>query len=380
MAVTLISQPAAILESNYPNVWVLTSDASTLVEMGATVAFVGLSTQPEIIQRPDPSTTGTFTFDISNLLQDMVGNDLQALGSIKDQDADNSTVYPILIQFNEYLLSGGQLVLGDDLTVVPTQLAINAAWQPENTQGLPSRVMDTSVAGFERFLTNSPATLKTRVGESYQLGVYSNSSAISNIRVNIFDASGLISSNLLAYNSTRTGRYDICCGYDNIVAAGLSLAGATYYTVNLANGSGLQSEVIRFDIDNGCANDTTRVVWLNRWGGYDAYTFEGEEIKGQATTSLSRERYRGIGATVSSRGRGYTKRNTIKQILASTGLLPKETREWLSELFSSPDIYIVKNGQYIPVQVEDGTYQYGGDAGSLTINITYAYNVATQRQ
>lgn len=380
MAITLISSPAAILEGNYPNVWTLTSDASTIVEMSATIAFVGLTNQPEIVQRPNPSTTGTFTFDISNLLQDMLGNDLQALGAIKDQSASNSTVYPAIIQFNELLLSSGQLVLGDDLTISPTQLAINAAWQPENTQGLPSRIMDTSVVGFEKFLTNSPITLKTRAGESYQLGVYSNSSSISNIRVNIYNSSGLLSTNLLAYSTSRTGRYDICCGYDNIVAAGLSLTDATYYTINLADGSSRQSEIIRFNIDDTCYLNPVRVVWLNRWGGYDAYTFEGEAINGQSTTSLSRERYRGQGATASSRGRGYTKRNTIKQIVASTGLLTKETREWLSELFGSPDIYIVQNNQYIPVQVQDGAYQWGSDSDSISINITYAYNVASQRQ
>jgi len=108
------------------------------------------------------------------------------------------------------------------------------------------------------------------------------------------------------YTATLGGRYDIAIGLANLATAGITPpAGAYDYRISVGQQSGTYtrySEFFLFKIVNKCL-DAVRVHFLNRWGGFDSYTFKGFNSRGISPKSTQYEKYLSNGFTSQDRGR-----------------------------------------------------------------------------
>jgi hypothetical protein len=152
-------------------------------------------------------------------------------------------------------------------------------------------------------------------------------------------------------------------------------------SLRLANESIALSEEITFVLDEECAVEEKQVVWLNKLGGYDSWTFlAGQEtqinVKRENDIEYSKE------TNFVSPNRIYANRNNTS--IKSKGLATKtnkSTAEWLkSELINSIDVYFVENDKYIPVNVKDGSIAYNTWTKNYIVkmNFEYAYPINIQ--
>jgi hypothetical protein len=152
-------------------------------------------------------------------------------------------------------------------------------------------------------------------------------------------------------------------------------------SLRLANEPTALSEEITFVLDEECAVEEKQVVWLNKLGGYDSWTFlAGQEtqinVKRENDIEYSKE------TNFVSPNRIYANRNNTS--IKNKGLATKTNRttaEWLkSELINSIDVYFVEDGKYIPVNVKDSSVAYNTWTKNYIVkmNFEYAYPINIQ--
>ena len=119
------------------------------------------------------------------------------------------------------------------------------------------------------------------------------------------------------------------------------------------------SESYIFNLSNCCGEDWTRLHWLNRLGGTDAFTFKSLNVKLQETTSDTAEKpltWDSATATphnINDKGSfKIDSRAVIKRTLETTPIAP-DFAEWLAELLSSPEVYLETNLGLVPIVISD---------------------------
>jgi hypothetical protein len=108
-----------------------------------------------------------------------------------------------------------------------------------------------------------------------------------------------------------------------------------------------------------CADDWSRLHFLNRLGGTDAFTFKSLNVKLQESTSDTAEKplnWASDTATPHSiNDKGSFKidsRAVIKRTLETTPITPAFA-DWLAELLSSPEVYLETPDGLLPVVISD---------------------------
>ena len=310
MAITLLGQQATPLESFTNAVWTVSSNNPNIKKMvGVFQGVNGNSVASDITLQVQPSIAGTavFEFDLQEFYRDNVSYDIQTPAiAARQYTAPNSYFRLLSYEFTELLNSNGVLVTGGDLLAIVDKTVINAARQTYNAAGLPNKVVTAGV-GFGEFLTNSPRTINIATGESYVLSLYSSNSSPNAIAVSFLNEAGsTISVQYIDYTASISGRYDVAVGLANLATAGITPpAGAYSYAVAVGVKTGinfaLSSEVVFFKIVTQC-DGAVRVHFLNRWGGYDSYTFTGFNTSSVKPSSTQYEKYLRNGFTPKDRG------------------------------------------------------------------------------
>jgi hypothetical protein len=385
MALTLISEQSTPLESYTNAVWRVYSDNPLTEKVQG--SFIGangdLVAKPiQFAVQPSFGSSGFFDFDLMEYYRDNLTFDiLDPNTATNAYPANNSFFLLGGFAFTELVNTNGQLVPADTIPLTSTsKIVVNAARQTYNPAGLVGYVMDTSVSGLEKFLTNSPGTLEISNTESYSLSVYSVSSSINCVLVNFRDANGTtIVSERISYS--QTGRYDIPVGLPSIAAAGVTIpSNATSYQITIGNLTGINftahSETIIFNIVKRC--DPIRVHFLNRWGGFDSYTFRFE--REAATNSTQFQKYLANGFTPKDRGRQTQYKETNITYTLFSGILSEAGGLWLEEFLGSPVAFIQEGNQLIPITVNDATkVTQSQDLFELKIEVTLANSIRGQR-
>ena len=255
--------------------------------------------------------------------------------------------------------------------------------QTYNAAGLPSKVITTS--GFNEFLTNSPRTIDIATGESYVLSLYTATSSINAMSVNFRDSAGnSLSSHIINYTASISGRYDIAIGLANLATAGITPpAGAYDYRISVGQQSGTYtrySEFFVFKIVNKC-DGAVRVHFLNRWGGFDSFTFDGYNESSIQPRSTQFEKYLSNGFTPQDRGAQAQYRDVVQLKQLNTKAISNEQLEWLAELVGSPVAYIEESGQLIPITIDDKSTLISdiNNVSTLQVAIRLANNIRNQR-
>lgn len=150
-----------------------------------------------------------------------------------------------------------------------------------------------------------------------------------------------------------------------------------YYDVWLEDGSGDQiSEKVRFVLDHDCpADNPVTLTWMNRWGGFDTYTFAGSNTRSVPVKRNSYEKIYGhrIGdATAGTsnytwdlgeRGRTNLGVDARDKWKLQSGFLTDSQATWIEQLFTSPVVNIVRYNDYtsqfeeFPVNVTSTSYE-----------------------
>ena len=384
MALTLISEQSTPLESYTNAVWRVSS-SNPLTEkvqgsfLGSNGDLVGDAIQFAV--QPSFGSSGVFEFDLMEFYRDNLTFDILDPNTATNAYPANNSFFRLgAYNFAELVNTNGQLVFGDTLTATVSKTVINAARQTYNPAGLVGYVMDTATAGLEKFLTNSPRTLEITTGESYSLSVFSVSSSINCVLVNFRDANNTtIVSERISYS--QTGRYDIPVGLPSIAAAGVTIPSNTAsYRITIGNLTAgnftAHSETIIFNIVTKC--DPIRVHFLNRWGGFDSYTFRFE--REAATNSTQFQKYLQNGFTPKDRGRQTQYKEMNISYTLFSGILSEAGGLWLEELLGSPVAFIQDGNQLIPITVNDATkVTQSQDLFELKIEVTLANSIRGQR-
>jgi hypothetical protein len=389
MAITLLSQQATPLESFTNAVWSVTSDNPNIKKMVGTFAGAnGDLIAKDITLQVQPSIAGTavFEFDLQEFYRDNLSYNIQTPAIAARQYTALDSYFTLAgYSFVELVNSNGVLVTGASLTDLTSKVVINAARQTYNVAGLPNKVITAGV-GFGEFLTNSPRTMNIATGESYVLSLYSSNSSPNRISVNFRDAAGnSLASHTISYTATIGGRYDIAIGLANLATAGITPpTGAYDYRISvgvLQSGTvNRSSEFFVFKIVNQCEG-AVRLHFLNRWGGYDSYTFTGFNTSSVKPSSTQYEKYLRNGFTPKDRGAQAQYRDVVQSMTLNTDILSQAESEWLAELVGSPVAYMETAGQLIPITIDDERFVYDNKnkLGTLTLAIRLANNIRNQR-
>ena len=390
MAITLLGQQATPLESFTNAVWSVSSNNGNVKKMIGEFQGVNGNSVPSVITlQVQPSIAGTavFEFDLQEFYRDNLIYDIQTPAiAARQYTAPNSYFNLLTYAFYELLNSNGVLIVGESLGGnTGGKIVINAARQTYNAAGLPNKVV-TAGGTLEQFLTNSPRTMNIATGESYVLSLYSSDTAPNAIRIIFRNAAGAtLSTHIIDYTTTIGGRYDVAVGLANLATAGITPpTGAYDYAVTVGVKNGMTyapaTETITFKIVNQC-DGAKRVHFLNRWGGFDSFTFTGFNTGSVKPSSTQYEKYLRNGFTPKDRGAQAQYRDVVQTMNLNSDILSQDESEWLAELVGSPVAYMETAGQLIPITIDDERFvsDNKNKLGSLTLAIRLANNIRNQR-
>jgi hypothetical protein len=345
---------------------------------GGTTAGIELSSQVSI------GSTGTFSYDLQEFVRDNLSYDIRQPSTAANAYVADNSIFRVASQtYIELLDDDGVLVNG--ATTVGTQIIffINAIRQVDQVADIGDYIMNSSVSGVNKFLTNSPRTIFISQSESYVLSVYSQSSNINEITVAFRDASGaILSLQTIPYNTNLTGRYDIAVGLANLATAGITPPANAYdYVIWVSNSGTVQSEPFIFRIDRNCYEDPLRVHFLNKLGGIDSYTFKGLNKLETTTTSSQYEKNLGINYNQQTRGRQTQYRQILTAYVATSEILSSAESIWLEELVTSPVLYLELGNLLFPVTINDGKFLIEDrfKLKQLQLTLTFANDLRNQR-
>ena len=151
------------------------------------------------------------------------------------------------------------------------------------------------------------------------------------------------------------------------------------YTIQLFETTpAVTSEILTFEIEEGCRYDIQRLHFHNKLGGFDAFNFTKAS---KETTDINRKTYKTTPSRVSASGYAYSykdKANITYYVSKSNKMkvvsdwLTDEEHEWLLELVASPEIYLETvnakgDVQYKPIEkINTKSYvQMTGDIDKL---------------
>lgn len=249
----------------------------------------------------------------------------------------------------------------------------------------------------KRFLTNAPNPKDICLDQNEWLTFYADAGA-NEIRVRHYDSTGglLQEGTFFVDTSSQNEFQSIGVGASNINAVTWDTGNVTisnltdYYTIELI---GLLSEpyleLRRYDIANCCPNDT-RLHFLNRLGGADAYNFKRTlnselNVKGsQGQKALNWDVFAATPHNVRDTGAFtfYTEQKTTYEV--QTGYLQEDEAKYVTEIATSTKVYRETNEGLIPVTVLDATYRTRTDERSgirlvqLVLKVQEANDVISQ--
>ncbi len=230
------------------------------------------------------------------------------------------------------------------------------------------------------WLTNSP-DIPIRTGDSYELGTITNvagTQGIDRLQVRTYDVSGnllktaMINNPYSAMTATDQQFLSILCGPDDLNNTSLSVGtqpliedDTAYYKVDIINSFGTQKIASkRFDIDRDCTRSGyTRLFWLNPLGRFDAFNFTqvSDDI-----IEAEQSRYSRILGVKTATTLTYSKSQVESSVFHSSfkqmyklrsGFIPSEIAVWLKELIASPRVYMIIDGEFIPINITTNSYQ-----------------------
>ena len=106
-----------------------------------------------------------------------------------------------------------------------------------------------------------------------------------------------------------------------------------------------------------CSTEYTRFAFINQYGFWDYYNvynpLRSENEVDRSLYNRTFVRYEdSIGSyDISNRGTTQYRTEYNKRYIITTDLIDKQTSQWLTELFKSPEVFIQQNGNFVPINI-----------------------------
>jgi len=205
-------------------------------------------------------------------------------------------------------------------------------------------------------LSNMPATMSMQSDDYGTISAYV-SSGTTVISQSFYSASAS------TYVKVDEKNYSLVSGFDDYFWAIPISSSANYWNyvdVSLSGSYGLNN--YRYEASNETHREKTRFAFVNKLGAWDYYNNynpvrQAIEVEREQYTA-ARVDYSSRLSTydISRRGRTDYHNSTDDVFTVDTDLLDKENANWLEELIESPEVYIQRNGEFIPIIITDSSY------------------------
>ena len=355
------------------------------IEMLVTGALVGSA----IIIDPDLGSDVNFTFDAAPFMRNYLDGKLIPISQGSDTvTTDGDIVKSLRLRFTEiYEDASGNLIEAstEDMGSSNKIVCCNAAYDDYQLGDgvIGSTNNDGVVKGFKR--SNAPNKQWLRRGDSAFMGHFRNENNDTSItyQLRVYDATGTaISIDLPVSLYTASGTpyaFQHGVGAANVLADYPSAlpSNAAYYTISYAGTGSVGSEnsgTYEFWLDDDCDETYERFFFMNQFGFYDSFNFKGAKVR-TASSKFERTRMQRTLGRQSDQTTNLTPTiGNIKGIsyTAHSGLIKSDELLWLEELVTSPEVYVVRNGNYFPVIIRDSKAVTEDKAsGLVTMKITY---------
>lgn len=126
-------------------------------------------------------------------------------------------------------------------------------------------------------------------------------------------------------------------------------------------------------------NAAQTVAWLNKYGGYDTFDFRAASLQ---SIEIQRKQYTKeqyvlgpSGAVSYANGQVYTggkqtfASRQMQKVKLRTDWLTDAAYQWLGELLSSPEVFWLKDGYFVPVTITQTNYEYKKGANQRLTNL-----------
>lgn len=342
-------------------------------------------------QSPHP-VNGYTVFDVSGIMKSFITSDApKTATSVEFQHASNS-YRQFTCKFGEEYGQSSAIIVYPNLQNLTTNYygVVNASLDfDEWANGyLDFDGSYTVLNSSKKFLTNSPTTQNVYSSTRSYLYFLNNTAAVnaaSYVEYKGYDTGNNLTAQMqfdTSFDENKRIQY-VGAGYKNIeLVDGTELnfsqgAGAlpfftaqivVKYTVQLFDSLGQPvSELRTFNVAEDCnIGDTYQLIFQNKLGGYDTFTFRSFADKSYSVTTKDNFKKRlgawnGTDYEYESYQRGTTQYNTIykDKVLIKSDWISEEESEWLHELITSPDVYMVfgSREQLMPINIIDSEYQ-----------------------
>ena len=205
-------------------------------------------------------------------------------------------------------------------------------------------------------LSNMPTTM------SMQSDDYGTISAFVASGTTVISQS-FYSASASTYVKVDEKNYSLVSGFDDYFWAIPISSSANYWNyvdVSLSGSYGLNT--YRYEASDETHREKTRFAFVNKLGAWDYYNNYNPV---RQAIEVEREQYTAARVDYSSRvntydisrrGRTDYHNSTDDSFVVDTDLLDKTTANWLEELIESPEVYIQRNGEFIPIIITDSSY------------------------
>lgn len=355
-------------------------------------------------------TTYYFEFDVAKVLQTQSAPKAQQKTSIfpdtlgipyNQQNTDCHTFVGLIVSYYYNDPTTGLLTQLASTDIVPYgYYATNGTRQTRDFMGLNDYVMDT-INGGTKFLTNRPQPYHICERDSLYLTFINELSDTVEIQTG---AGGIpIDVGLASITPDATfvpttfgigvnelGSQTYFSGSVNINNPAIE-----YYLVTVGKsfffGSSwlflpTSATHVYFIDRNCCTEKRTRLHWMNRLGGADAYTFPNGKKIVQKTNGSQAQKPQSFGyvappTTTYDRGIFKYQQDTIIFYEVESQFYDHAFGEWLSELISSPEVYLEGDNGLISVIVDDSdmTISESDELVTLKIRFIEANRISTQQ-
>jgi hypothetical protein len=353
------------------------------------------------------ATHGTGLFNPKRAIENYVTKDFDLATNLFATN-DNSFCY-YQLRFGEQYGTSGTIYA--NLTNTSTKYVWNSIFDYEEYTDFDDTQYILSNSNCQ-FLTNAPDNLKIQSNErNYLYGITDTSGDIYYLNITTFDSSGAqidsyklynqyqdVSTNARKFFRVGVGTYnfnDISSGdyayseFGNFPVIGSNVA---KYNVQTSKQDGtVTSETRTYFVEDVCTKtEATRLFFLNKLGGYDAITFKNKTKINADITRSNFKKPQGEWVNSNSFVQGRANRavtqydtNIKDTFTIVSDWLTEAQSVWLEELFTSPDVYVDKNGiERVPINITASSYETKQTAVAKLINYTleYTYSYSRYRQ
>lgn len=224
-----------------------------------------------------------------------------------------------------------------------------------------------SSSSIANFMTDSPQELSIQPGKDYFLTLIQDGENELALTFQLFEADGtsIPGSDVAIPDALRIVQINI--NTDLLVSESIipqeSFDAAAYMDIYVAQGGGDPgTEIKRFYFDRSTCGTSTYFVWLNKYGGFDAFLFTHNRIYSGSIQSYTYEKqfgeWQGTSFVYNPNNSGvidYLKRGA-KRMTAVSGFIHQDQQNFLVQsMYMSPLCYILDD-EYIRVRVEATEY------------------------